>query len=260
MSEPNRHHYIPIFYLQRWIGEDKRLCEFSRPYKIVRPYRKHPSATGYEDGLYTIPGLPPQEAQFVEKSFMKATDDWASKALHTFLQPEPRARDLNTREHVGWARFVFSLMLRNPEQIARFREEAVKRQYDGPVEALLPEFINSVPVISQLVQQMTFHTMHIKGTRHALLTSDRPIIMTNGLTQDDAHLVMPISPRHLFIAVRNKATAERIAAIDPQILVGSANNKVAEQARKFVYGTDDSQLRFVSNRLGRMVSSTPLET
>src|SRR4051812_3536649 len=175
MSEPNRHHYIPVFYLRQWTGDDGRLCQYSTPQrpparKVVKAKRKFPAATGYIDGLYTIPGLAPDEAQFVEAQFMKMVDDWAAKALQTLLQPHPRTRDLPRREHVGWARFVYSLILRNPEQLQRMRAEAVTRGINAPVEAMLPEFINSVPIISRLVQEMTFHTLDITLSKHKLLT------------------------------------------------------------------------------------------
>jgi hypothetical protein len=29
VSEPIRHHYIPVFYLKKWTGPDGRLCEYS---------------------------------------------------------------------------------------------------------------------------------------------------------------------------------------------------------------------------------------
>jgi hypothetical protein len=47
---------------------------------------------------------------------------------------------------------------------------------------------------------------------------------------------------------------------NPRELVEQINDRVASQARRFVYGNDDSQLRFVANRLGKMVPSTPLDT
>ena len=40
-------------------------------------------------------------------------------------------------------------------------------------------------------------------------------------------------------------------------LVRLVNDRVAEQAVKFVYGVDDSQLRFVANRLGKMIGTVP---
>jgi hypothetical protein len=52
VGKGEKHHYIPQFYLNRWAGTDGRLCEYSRPYDIVKPKFVHPSGTGYERGLY----------------------------------------------------------------------------------------------------------------------------------------------------------------------------------------------------------------
>jgi len=46
--------------------------------------------------------------------------------------------------------------------------------------------------------------------------------------------------------------------MDANELAYALNSRVAEQAVKFVYGIDDTQLRFVANRLGKMIRSSPL--
>jgi Protein of unknown function (DUF4238) len=56
-----KHHYTPVFYLKRWANTDGRLCEFSRPHKLVQPRRTNPDGTGYFRGLYTLDGLAPAE-------------------------------------------------------------------------------------------------------------------------------------------------------------------------------------------------------
>lgn len=241
----------------QWAGGDGRLCEFSRPYQIVKAKRKHPSGTGYVDGLYTIPGLPPEDAQYVEKRFMQMNDDWAAKALKVFLLNDPARRDLKAKELVGWARFLYSLMIRTPEHILRIKEKSEEFSLTTPPQAMLPTLINSQRVIEE-ISRMSFHTIQVGQTKHGFLTSDRPLIMTNGLVVENAHIVIPISPSQLFVAVRNKSTWDYIRKIRLDELATSVNNKVAEQARKYVYGTDDRQLRFVANRLGKMVQSTPL--
>jgi hypothetical protein len=53
---------------------------------------KQPAATDYVEGLYTIPGLSTDQAQFVEREFMNLTNNWAAKALWVLLQPDPRTR------------------------------------------------------------------------------------------------------------------------------------------------------------------------
>ena len=37
MAVGQKHHYLPVFYLKQWAGPDRRLCEFSRPHKVVKP-------------------------------------------------------------------------------------------------------------------------------------------------------------------------------------------------------------------------------
>src|SRR5437879_1287487 len=107
---------------------------------------------------------------------------------------------------------------------------------------------------------MQWSTMEMKGACHAFLTSDRPIIMTNGLAREDAHVVLPISPRRIFIATKSVLVKKKILAMGEKQIVRAVNEKMAEQAVKYVYGIDDSQLRFVSNRLGKHIPSTPLDT
>ena len=50
---------------------------------------------------------------------------------------------------------------------------------------------------------------------YSLLTSDRPLVMPNGLQQSGLRFwPMPIGPRRLFIAANDLAPAERLAQQD----------------------------------------------
>ena len=84
--------------------------------------------------------------------------------------------------------------------------------------------------------------------------------MTNGLSGPDAHLALPIGPRILFVAANTEQTEHMIRSWEPRRLMEHVNDRVAAQAVKYVWGIDDSQLRFVEKRLGRMLPSTPLDT
>ncbi len=85
MSAQGRHHYIPIFYLKQWSGEDGRICEFSKPHDRVKPRKVHPTGTAYMDGLNAVHGLPREEEQYLEDVFYKTADDDAARALrHMF--------------------------------------------------------------------------------------------------------------------------------------------------------------------------------
>jgi hypothetical protein len=122
---------------------------------------------------------------------------------------------------------------------------------------LLPTFLASKLAIRGLAA-MQWAVKSVRGAKHPLLTSDRPVIMTNGLAKPTDHLALPISPTLLFFATNSKETYNSIASMTSNKLVETANNKVSEQAIKYVYAVDNSQLRFVANRLGKRVQSTPL--
>jgi hypothetical protein len=93
----------------------------------------------------------------------------------------------------------------------------------------------------------------------SFLTSDRPIVMTNGLSRPDSHLAIPIGPRKLFIASNQQGIVDEVVARKPDDLVSFVNDRVVRQARRFCIGTDDQQLRFVTNRFGARLPSSPTE-
>ena len=106
MSKQGRHHYIPVFYLKQWARDNGRLCEFSKPYDRVKPRRTHPDGTAYVDGLNTVEGLPPAEAQYLETVFFQIADDTAAQALKILLSPTPW--NLTPKVRSGWSRFIMS--------------------------------------------------------------------------------------------------------------------------------------------------------
>jgi Protein of unknown function (DUF4238) len=274
VSEPTRHHYIPVFYLKRWTGPDGRLCEYSRPYKETKAKRKHPAATAYVEGLYTVSGLPLERTQFVEKQFMQMVDGGAAEALTAMLKRTEPASDEEPDwiRTIHWARFVYALSQRTPERIVVLQQSIDKGDWAvgpstqkaseteskmhvqklvAPAPFLLPSLINSEPAIRAITDEMTWFTYHTGDAKHSLLTSDRPVIMTKTLEERNAHLAIPISPTAIFFAVRSKDTMKRIGAMGAHKLVERVNDGVTLQAIKYVYGVDDSQLRFVAKRLGR---------
>lgn len=90
MSDPRQHHYLPVFYLKQWAGEDGRVHRFSRPFDntIVT---KHVSAksTAYEEHLYsmTAEGVDPNTQ--MERSFMSSLDSEAARVLSFWVKTGP---------------------------------------------------------------------------------------------------------------------------------------------------------------------------
>ena len=290
-KQGDKHHYLPKFYLKQWAGRDGRLCEFSRPYKELKPRMTFPDGTGYIRGLYTLKTLPPEAANFLEGQFLMRADHRAHEALCSLLQDKV---ELDAKHQNAWSRFLMTLIHRTPENIARMVEK-VRHEMPGSIEEFRPEYeklaqrVPNAPTLDQLLagfspadydsfllttlcrlmdsqllgtafNNMIWGVFHLRNCRYPLLTSDRPIIMTNGLQKPGAHIVMPVSPNRVFVAVDTPQTADKLVAEADHSKFGERiNDLVARQARKFVYGTDDRQLSFVAKRLGEKRQWSPLE-
>jgi hypothetical protein len=286
-----KHHYIPVFYLKQWTNGEGELCEFSRKYKEVKPRRTSPDGTGYVRGLYRLPNLPDEKAEVVESRYMKQVDNYAAPALQWMLTAG--LGDLPYLMKVAWARFLHCLVLRSPEYLAAIEAilklnapaqvDQCRDSYDslrGPRDPLtfedfrakflanplntsaariIHQIIDSENVIGHLCE-MKWHIVDFNNTNNLLLTSDRPIVMTNGIGNPGAHLAIPVSPKALFVATHDQIALRQLRAMSANELVRASNTRIVEQAVDWVYGFSDASLRFVSKRLGKRLPATPLET
>jgi len=284
-----KHHYFPIFYQKRWAGADGRVCVYSKQHKEVKAIRRHPDRIGFEYDLYTIPGVEFEVASHLERRFFLQTDNDASQALAK-LESNPK-EPLDNRLRSGWSRFVMSLVHRGPDEVALFFRqvaehiEAAERRFEenyetlrlptdpdtfeefrlkrpsnpaGRATAMLIQRVIDSEFVGNHLNKMTW-TIISPPSSYPLLTSDRPIIMTNGLSKPDSHLALPIGPRRLFIAANQQKIVDDIATTKPDELATLVNDQIVKQARRFVIGTDDRQLRFVSRRFGMRLPSSPTE-
>jgi Protein of unknown function (DUF4238) len=274
VKKGEKHHYIPVFYLKQWRGPDGRLCEYSRPYDIVKPRRVHPDGTGYVRGLYAIDGLPPEMANVIETKLLKPADGLAADALSAFVDDRPFAKPAQMR--TSWSRFVLSLMLRYPESIDEMKRQlrenvgrvyAETRKETDPPTFTEYEAAHGTDELARLHGKLLLDLMQdsrmgrlifgmhwgiIKFSRygHSLLTSDRPIT-TNAFPISANHLCLPIGPQRMFFACDTEQAEREFQQLDPEGIMRVINDRTARQAVNFVYGTDDRQLRFVENRLRR---------
>ncbi|WMT89164.1 DUF4238 domain-containing protein [Pelagibacterium sp. H642] len=279
-NPPHRHHYIPTFYLSRWAtGNDGRLCQYSRPHDRLVRNRRHPTATGFADKLYELRGLEDDLANAVETKFFSPVDNAAADALALMEAEGNRAR-WDSRRRTGWAVFLHSLLLRAPEDVAAFKEtwrylmsadelgqweeryQEIRKPGDA---ATFQEHMANLPAdthdrsamnalvsmmdggnVARKIHHMLWHVIDTSDADFDFLTSDRPIIRTNGLMIEGGHLALPIGPRKLFVAARDEAALRTILAMSRRQLVRECNRQMCDYAVKFVYGVDDSQLSFVA--------------
>ncbi|MDQ0324579.1 hypothetical protein J2R99_000428 [Rhodopseudomonas julia] len=292
-NPPTKHHFIPAFYLRGWQSDvTGKLTEYSNPYqrKVVIE-EKTAESTGYEKRLYELKGYEPALAQQVETEFFSAVDNFASRAL-VRLKSDGTIAPCETSNRSAWSRFVMSLLLRCPEDIAMFRElwqdyfiftdaESESRyqaRRDPGDPDTLSEYLTGLPLAERERQQFeilcmlidhevvgaTLNEMHwwvIQTVPDAptLLTSDRPVICT-ALNDEDGHVILPLGPRLLWIGANDVAFIDQVRLGNPVGLVNEVNRQVVEGAKRYVWGADASQLRFVKDRFGRDPQPRHLES
>jgi hypothetical protein len=282
MQISKKHHYLPVFYTKRWAGPDGRVCEFSKPYgNQVKPKKVHPDGTGYVLGLYDLKGLPGELRDQFERLLLKEVDTKAADAL-VKLEQDVASQHWSADERSAWTRFLLALMFRMPEDVADLKayskiimtksepefdvKYAALRQKDDPDswaewlkekdphlvenQALrLSQYLMNHERIGKDINNFRWYTIRTLQSDYELVTSDRPLVIT-GMGENNSVIYLPIGPRRIFAAVREGGIKE-LSANEQTAIAKSVNISSVEGAVKYVYGTDDRQLRFIQNRMGK---------
>jgi hypothetical protein len=281
MSDPNRHHYIPQFYLHQWADANGQLVRYYRPHKAVVATRTTPKWTGYEDSLYSFEGTAPERRNAIEKDFMSPkVDDPASIAMQVLIAMD--AAKLTDDLRIAWTRFVMSLHVRNPERVEQIKQAAAqglrdslradpeeyekRRSPDDPSSLLewaelntpaifdnqgmrmLPGVIEHRPTVEAIIQ-MRWMTVGTAEAFPDLLTSDRPVYMSHGVNDERCFIVVPMSPKFMFFATRDPNMFDRVLSLGIESVTVQVNGFMATQAIQNVYGANDQHLQFVEDRL-----------
>jgi hypothetical protein len=107
------------------------------------------------------------------------------------------------------------------------------------------------PRVGPTIFGMTWSRVDLSKASIQLLTSDRPLDMPFGLAEPNTFIALSVSPRALFIAAHDSKIAREMGQLKPTEVVKKYNQRVIAQARKFVYGTSDSQLKFIERNFGK---------
>jgi hypothetical protein len=218
-NSTRKNHFVPCFYSSLWTGEDRKLCEFTRPQGRVKPLRKHPAATGYSHDLYTEAALPPELRTYLEDRFLRRVDQRAFDALQLILAG--RIDDLTPELRSAWARFLMSMVQRSPAKIAELRnrwrteylkpDDAMVQHYQelrtptdpatlkeyleqtspetlGRGQLRLIQMVMNLPKVGHTIINMIWGVLTIPDVPFNFLTSDRPVIMTNGIGKDEGQV------------------------------------------------------------------------
>lgn len=277
-----KHHYIPQFYLRPWLGADHKLTVFGRePYSgRIRSRRRGTNSTGYEDNLYTIPGATEETKQNIERIFMSTVDTTAARARDMLLNgviPQGNERH-------AWARFLMSMAMRGPEEIRAFKRKFAHdwilpdREFEARYQGVrtpgwpptLIDYINlegpiaaerrAIIILTDLIQHENVTRLFMSAiwwvldtskVQRPLMTSDHPVVMTNGLGREDGHFAVPIGPRRLFIAFMKADFSKRFRNMPVGKIVRLTNEAVIGQGRKNVYAIDSENIAEVRRIMGK---------
>lgn len=278
MSEPKKHHFIPQFLLAEWAVNDGKLWRFSRPYgsKIAKKLVS-PAEIGYEPGLYKTAGLPQDYEQQFEKDFLSRVDDRAARAHKLLMRDE--VFTWTTPSRSDWTRFIGSLFFRTPENLAAYKDAmAVLFSQDTPelraaylkdrpedwpdtlneaIATIAPDWIEqaAMEILRRLIDEgkrgeringMVWTVGEMNGGLEFLI-SDALFQHTTPFYGKGAYIVIPISPRRLFIATHkdDDETLEMFKGIETNTIVRQVNKAIVSRASICVGATNVNQLAFV---------------
>lgn len=189
----------------------------------------------------------------------------------------------NSEWRSGWTRFLLSLLFRCPEDIEFFRtqyysdwltsSEHLDRRYleirPESAPATLTDYLRQRPIsevesglfsayrvlidnqnLGSFINDMEWRVIDTSNCRFRLLTSDRPVILTNGLKRTDGHLALPIGPSKLFVAAYSTDYLRELHRTPIRMIVTQCNNHSVQSACRYVYASDHSQADFIRSKFG----------
>ena len=278
-----KNHYIPEFFLTAWSsGPQKELHVYERPGSVVVRRRRSPGGTAYHLGLYTAPLLSGNSAYWIEDDFLRKVDCDAARS-HKLLITD-RIEELQGPALTAWSRFIISIWNRNPEKVFWLKQEWAKRCEDvldhmkrtehewkgkpGSPESIedyiasgrkaeddqrsfvrLQQTVMDLENVGQMLNNMRRAVITVGDSPERFLTSDRPILLQNGLAQ--GYVAMPISPEKLFVTFNRQGQLEELQAWGGRPLVAHINGRIVKQAKRFVFSAEDMMTGFIERRLGK---------
>lgn len=280
-NEPKKHHFLPEFYLGEWRDANRQIIRFTKPYgNMVKPKRVFTAGAGYIEKLYAVEGLPNEAKLDMESEFLSPVDSRAADALRCMLTGE----EFTQAQRMAWAGFLATLLFRMPDDIARLKEN-IFHLFEGMMPGLqrifdafpphlregsgrtLGAFNSKAAVARRAIEsarqlmaddkvvgglaKMEWSVFTVDDAKHDLLTSDRPVIHTNSLNHPDSHLVVPIGPRRLFVAAKERRLLRMLRQASQNELVRASNEFVVSNATVVVCGRSESQLNFIQKRMGK---------
>lgn len=274
MSLPRKHHYLPVFYLERWAREGQ-VFRYVRPLGATGPLncqKKPPTAIAYRPHLYELPDVSdPVQRQELELRLFQRIDDRAAIALSKLDRLEQGTAD----DRIALSQFMISLLHRSPSRLKAMKAELAERTNGAPYDGLEGEEFNQVlisttnrllamlvesPEGTAIVSKFRAFKIDVGDASRTLLTSDRPITVSAQLIAPDAFMILPYAPDRLVLLTHSEAIAQSFSTQNPDALVAGINQAVVEQSEDIVIAADKHAARMIDRLFLRPQPSSSLDS
>jgi hypothetical protein len=268
--QPRRHHYLPEFYSRRWANQSGRMTAYQRFRPGALQARQvFPSEIGFQRDLYTLPGVKPADAQYLEIELFSKIDDSGAKVLDKLLNgiiPN------DAKERSDWARFLMAFWYRAPEDLSAHCEsyrlicEETHPELDWSSDERNRHILFALPSrvdneeMGNWIVNMNWTVIDVSGATHNLLTSDQAVIRSNGFAPPDGNYAIPLSPTKLFVANWDPTQINQVLSLPTSKIVALVNKLVTQRARRFVLESGNSQRAFVERHFGTEQVPSPVQS
>ena len=117
-QESRRHHFVPVFYLSRWCGGDKRVHVIRNIGGRIIRSRHSPKHVGFEYHLYSYSeNFKVSDRAEIESKFFKPLDNEGARIVSKIISGEV----LERRDRILWAQFLTAFKVRVPENVAMIK-------------------------------------------------------------------------------------------------------------------------------------------
>ncbi len=255
------HHYVPQFYLKRFVGTDGLLWVYDKDNDRI--FSASPRNLAAEHGFYELPDFFPDselmEQQFsdLEQEASLITEDWLGRL-------EPGSSIEIPDENRGIMSLFITLQLLRTSEAKTLLVEGLAKPYALPTENEAQRDIHInllwndaiVEGISDWVHSCTW-TFRVNELPESLYTSDDPFkartrtqhLHWAQIPEIGAYLLMPLTPRVLMYCFDPQGWSQ-LKSVDCQVisvplepeLVRDANIHQVGHARRFVFSDKDDSL------------------
>jgi hypothetical protein len=233
MVSHQKHHYVPRFYLDRWTSPlDKRLGYFQWINGALRYTRIGAKSAGVQTELYSLDkAFGRQRQQLETRFFTPDIDDPGARVIGKLVND--RADKLTPVEKAVFSKYLVAQRYRSPDFVAHIRAEGklfmesmlerneeiyqAAKQVEHPPSlrewiqsnmvgledslgvGMLPNLVSQPDVINRICA-MTWVVIDFSAAKHALMTSDMPVVFTCGIAERSCIVALPLSPTLAFMA------------------------------------------------------------